>query len=288
MILEGIKVRDAHLSQLKGEIEKYTRAPSLAILQVGNRDDSTAYVAQKKKWGEEVGIDVSHVSFPETARTEDVREKIKELNSDDSVDGIIVQLPLPEGFDSTAIIGAISPEKDVDGLTDENQAKLLNGDLSGFIPATARGVFAILEYYNIEVKNREVVVLGRSRLVGGPIAALAKAKGAEVVVCHSKTENTAEIARTADILISATGVPGLVTKDFVKEGAVVIDVGINLVSGESLNEEIPTKKFVGDADFDEVKDIAGAITPVPGGVGPMTVISLLENVVFAYTKSQGV
>lgn len=288
MILDGTKVRDAHLSLLKEKVSMLEKAPKLAIIQVGNREDSTAYVEQKKKWGEEVGVMVSHEKFSEEISLEEIREKIKELNIDEDTDGIIVQLPLPDGFDVEVILGTINPEKDVDGLTGENQTKLLNGDLSGFIPATAKGVMSILRFYNIAVSGKKVVVLGRSRLVGGPIAALMKASGAEVEVCHSKTENTAGVAKTADILISATGIAGLVTREFVKPDAVVIDVGINLVSGESLNEEIPAKKFVGDVKFEEVKDIVSAITPVPGGVGPMTVVSLLENVVFAHNSCQGV
>jgi len=282
MILSGIEVRDAHLSQLKEETKKLSKEPVLAILQIGNRPDSSAYVEQKKKWGEEAGIKVLHEKFNEEVSEEEVKEKIKELNSNNFVSGIIIQLPLPDNFDSLDLINTIDPDKDVDGLTDENQKKLEEGDLSGFIPATAKGVLSLLEYYKIPIENKKIVVFGRSRLVGSPVANVMRAKGAEVEVCHSKTPNTKEIAKTADILISATGVPELVTGEYVKEGAVIIDIGINLISGESLNEEIPTKKFVGDVKYEEVKDVASAITPVPGGVGPMTVVSLLENVLEAY------
>lgn len=283
-ILDGTVVREHHVAMLRQRIVELDTPPVLHIIQIGSREDSTAYVAQKKKWGRQVGIVVKHTVFNEDVSFGDVEACIAELNGDKQIDGVIIQLPLPQHLDAVRLGNMIDPAKDVDGLTDTNQEKLRQGDLSGLLPATARGVISLLNHYHIGVRAMEVVVIGRSRLVGGPIAALLTARGAKVQVCHSETPDILTKAQAADIIVSATGVPGLVTKEYVKSGAVVIDVGINAVDGNSLEEEIPAKKFVGDVVFDEVKEVAAAITPVPGGVGPMTVVSLLENVTEAHMQ----
>jgi len=285
--LEGISIRDHKKEALIEEIQTFDTKPCLAILQVGKIEDSTIYIRQKKKFGESIGVGVSLFQFPETVQEQELIEVIQKLNTQKEITGIILQVPIPKHLDPIRIINTIDPQKDVDGLTDVNQLKLEKGE-KGIVPATARGIFSLLDYYNISVSGKKVVVLGRSCLVGKPVALLAQAREAIVHVCHSQTKNTQEIAKTADILISATGVAGLVTKDFVQDGAVVIDVGINLVTGEALEEEVPQKTFVGDVLYDDVFPHVSAMTPVPGGVGPMTVVSLFENLVDAYKmqKSQ--
>lgn len=282
-ILEGKTLRDKIIKELS---EKRV-SPKLAIIQVGNRPDSSAYINQKKKFGEKVGAVVEVFRFSEDTEQKYIEEKIGELNEDKSFHGIIVQLPVPKNINSFSLIENIDHRKDVDGLTSKNTKKLLLGDTSGLIPATAKGIMSLLSHYKIDPKGKKAVVIGRSQLVGYPIAQMLLAKDASVIICHSKTKNIPEIASQADILIVATGNPEFFGKEYVNNRQVVIDVGINLLEGKHLEEEVPDKKFVGDVKFDEVKDIVSAITPVPGGVGPMTVASLLQNLFFAYFSQQG-
>lgn len=267
-ILSGIEARNSRLPKLIVTIGRFSRVPRLVIVQVGDRPDSTAYINAKKAFAKKIGIDVELVHFPETVTQDEVIKSIKGKNSIESVSGIIVQLPLPAHIDPTPVIESIDPRKDADGLTQDNYLKLINNE-PGIVPATARGVNELLSYYNISLKGKKVAVVGRSRLVGNPIAVLCKRAGAEVIVCHSKTINLAQETSQADVVIVAVGRPGLITSKHVKTGAVVIDVGISKLTDGSIK---------GDADFDALKEKASAITPVPGGVGPMTVLGLFENI----------
>jgi methylenetetrahydrofolate dehydrogenase (NADP+)/methenyltetrahydrofolate cyclohydrolase len=278
MLLDGKKVRDALSADIGQRIQKLSVVPCLAIIQVGHREDSNLYVAQKIKTGEALGFSVAVRNFEDSASEEEITQHIQILNQDKKVHGIIVQLPLPASLDATRLIETIAVSKDVDGLTSVNVKKLVSGSKRGITPATARGVLSLLDFYDISVTGKNVVVVGRSALVGKPIALSLLTRDATVTVCHSKTQDLKRQTTKADILIVATGHPKLITKDYVSKGQVVVDVGINLVSGKALEEEIPEKKLVGDVDFDSVKDIVEMISPVPGGVGPLTVISLLQNV----------
>lgn len=273
LILSGTRAQEARVSYLQKKVDTLSRKPCLAIIQVGSISESTVYINQKKKMGLLVGIEVRHVSLPESISFDELVSQIQKNNTDSSVDGIIVQLPLPQYLDKQAVIEAIDPIKDADGLTLTNQTALQAG-LSGIpIPATARGVLSLLQHYNIPVKGRRVVVLGRSALVGAPVAKLVELAGATVTVCHSKTLNTKEVTRNADIVIVAIGKKHFVTKDFVSSGQVIVDVGINAGTRED-----KTRVLMGDVAYEEVLPFVSAITPVPGGVGPMTVVSLFENV----------
>ena len=278
ILLDGKKVRDALSADIGQRIQKLSVVPCLAIIQVGHREDSNLYVAQKIKTGEALGFSVTVRNFEDSASEEEITQHIQILNQDKKVHGIIVQLPLPASLDATRLIETIAVSKDVDGLTSVNVKKLVSGSKRGITPATARGVLSLLDFYDISVTGKNVVVVGRSALVGKPIALSLLTRDATVTVCHSKTQDLKRQTTKADILIVATGHPKLITKDHVSKGQVVVDVGINLVSGKALEEEIPEKKLVGDVDFDSVKDIVEMISPVPGGVGPLTVISLLQNV----------
>ncbi|MEN9912712.1 MAG: bifunctional methylenetetrahydrofolate dehydrogenase/methenyltetrahydrofolate cyclohydrolase FolD [Candidatus Parcubacteria bacterium] len=272
LLLDGRVVRAERLSLLAEKVEQLASVPTLAIIQVGDRDDSTAYIKAKKSFAEQVHIRTNHVHFPENVSEQEVIDTIGKLNADNETSGIILQLPLPAHLNSSKIIELINPKKDVDGLTDINQTLLLKNDSSAVIPATARGVKELLEYYHIDLKGKKIAVIGRSRLVGTPIAHMCAHLGADVIVCHSKTVDLAHETSKADIVIVAVGKSGLIGKNHLKEGVVVIDVGINRMSDGSLK---------GDVDFDVVKDVVSAITPVPGGVGQMTVLALFENLLDA-------
>ena len=292
-ILYGAPVREQIKMGLKKRVQKLGRNPVLVIVQVGDRDDSNIYIRNKIKFGEEIGIKVSLKKFTEDIKEEELIAEIEKLNLDNEINGMIVQLPLPENLDREKIVQSIDIKKDVDGLTSPlaSRSPLLEKEREEGIllvtPATARGVMALLDFYKIEVKGKKVVVIGRSKLAGGPIAESLKEKGGEVTVCHRSTENIASVCRGADILISATGQVGLVTKEFVREGQVVVDVGINRPHPSHeitppnpllLQEGGPKRpKIVGDVAFEEVELIVSAITPVPGGVGPLTVACLFEN-----------
>lgn len=251
-ILYGAPVREEIKQKLIERVKKLAKKPTLAIVQVGNREDSNIYVRNKQKFGEEIGVETK-IFRPEFE--EEIIGKIRELNEDKNISGIILQLPLPKGFDAEKIINLIKPEKDADGL------------VGGAVPATARGVMMLLDFYKITVIGKKAAVIGRSKLAGGPIAEMLKKNGAVVTVCNRSTENIAKICRNSDILISAAGQANLVTKDFVNENQVIVDVGINRING----------KLIGDVDFTEVESLVTAITPVPGGVGPLTVACLFQN-----------
>jgi 5,10-methylene-tetrahydrofolate dehydrogenase/methenyl tetrahydrofolate cyclohydrolase len=280
LLLNGKLARDAYKQRLIERIQKLPTAPTLALIQVGDNRESNIYIEQKKKFGLAIGAHVEHIHFPTETSPSIVESRIKELNTRNDIQGIIVQLPLPSHFDKQALIETISPAKDVDGLTNTNQ-DLINKGTPLLIPATPRGVSLLLEHYSIDVRGKKAVVFGRSRLVGSPLAALLRAKGASVEVCHSGTTNPKEISKQADLVFVAVGKPELIDSSYIRDGAVVVDIGINSLSGDKLDEEIPRRKVVGDVLFNDVEPHASAISPVPGGVGPMTVLSLFDNLILS-------
>ena len=246
--------------------------PTLIIYRIGDDPASAVYVRNKVRAAERVGIRAIVREYPEDRNEMGVIKRIEVDAKDPEIDGMMVQLPLPEGWDATELIERIPPEKDVDGLTYMNAGMAFIDDTAWHQPCTAKGIIWLLHENGIHLTGKHVVVVGRSEIVGKPVAMMALANNATVTICHSRTKNLAEMTRQADILIVAVGKPKLITADMVKPGAVVVDVGINR------NEE---GKLVGDVDFDGVKEVAGWITPVPGGVGPMTVAMLMHNTLYA-------
>jgi methylenetetrahydrofolate dehydrogenase (NADP+)/methenyltetrahydrofolate cyclohydrolase len=279
LILDGRAVREALMPALADKIKALSRPPHLVIFQVGDRPDSTSFIKAKTAFGSKIGASVEHVHLSDKVTQEELIGKIKGYNADQGVHGIIVQLPLPVALDQDAIIEAIAPSKDVDALTSYNVKRWMEGREDAIWPATTRGVKELLAHYRIDLFGKHAVVVGRSMLVGKPLAALCMNENATLTVCHSKTADLAAETKKADILIVAAGRPGLIGADHLKEGAIVIDVGINTVKGEKLEDEVPGRKMVGDVDFAAAQPVASALTPVPGGVGPMTVIALFENLV---------
>jgi methylenetetrahydrofolate dehydrogenase (NADP+)/methenyltetrahydrofolate cyclohydrolase len=281
IILDGKKIRDEAIPELARQVKEISAeqglVPTMAIIQVGERADSTSYINSKKNFAGRIGVEIRHIQLPETISQKELIDEVKKLNEDSTVQGIIVQLPLPLAIDRDTVIDTISPSKDVDGLTAHHVKRWLDGNEEAVMPATAEGIRKLLEYYKIDIFGKKVVVVGRSTLVGKPIVAMCLNENATVTVCHSKTADIASETKSADIIIVVTGKPGLIGKEAVREGQVIIDVGINTVEGEKLDDEIPQKTLVGDVDFDNVSPIVAAITPVPGGVGPMTVLALFEN-----------
>ncbi len=289
LILNGKTVRDSALIELKIKVQQFShtsthpparsRVPTLAIVQVGNRPDSTSYIKAKKTFAKKIGVEVEHIHLLANTPQTKIIEAINDLNSDKTVNGIIVQLPLPEGIERDTVIDAIDPRKDADGLTSYNIEQRFKG---GILPATARGVRELLAHYKITLNGKKVVVIGRSALVGKPIADMCEAGGAHVTVCHSKTPDLKTETQKADIIIVAVGKPGLITREHVKKGQVIIDVGITKSGEVGVVGELAESgksSIVGDVDFEVVKNIVSAISPVPGGVGPMTVLALFENVI---------
>jgi methylenetetrahydrofolate dehydrogenase (NADP+)/methenyltetrahydrofolate cyclohydrolase len=258
------------------------RPPGLAVLMVGDNPASAAYVGQKEKACARVGIASFGKHFAEDATQAELEQTIHALNQDDQVDGILVQLPLPDRLNSVALLNQIDPDKDADGLHPINLGRLLRGE-EGLRSCTPAGVMRLLEEYQISLKGKQAVVLGRSILVGKPLALMLLEQDATVTIAHSRTPDLAAIARTADILVAAVGRIGLVTPEMVKPGAVVIDVGINRMTDETTGKS----RLVGDVQFDALQDIASWITPVPGGVGAMTVTMLLHNTVWSYRQRLG-
>lgn len=277
-LIDGKKIADQILDKLKREISAVGgRPPGLAFILIGNDPASNLYVEKKQVACEHVGIQSHIINLDEKIDEKELLKEIEQLNLDETIDGIIVQQPLPPHIDTSLIVTSISPQKDVDGFHPLNLGKLMLGDQSGLIPCTPLGIFTLLQECGIETESKHVVILGRSNIVGKPLATLLsqKRKGANatVTIAHSMSENLPSIASQADILISAVGKAALVTPQFVKPGAVVIDVGVNRADGS----------VVGDVDFDAVSSIASHITPVPGGVGPMTIAMLLKNTFICYT-----
>ena len=296
MILDGKKIAAQIRAELREAVDSLRangmRAPKLAIVIVGNNPASETYVNNKMKACAEVGIEAVKIAYPSEITEQTLLNEVRRLNNDDAIDGFIVQLPLPEHITETTIMSAIDRRKDVDGLTPENVGRTVQG-LPSIISATPRGIRELLARYNIQTEGKHVVVIGRSNIVGKPVALLlmqrpylslpgmsaASLGDATVTICHSKTQDLKSICLTADIIIVAAGCPNLLTADMVREGATVIDVGINRVDDPTSPRGY---KLVGDADFEHVAPKAAFITPVPGGVGPMTIVSLLQNTLQAY------
>lgn len=269
-IINGKEIREALKQELQDKINKISESLKLVVIQVGDDPASNIYIKNKKKLCEELGILCEHKKFLEITE-QDLIQEIDNLNNDKTVTGILVQLPLPPEIDETKIIEKISPLKDVDGLTSQNMGKLFTGN-KALVPCTALGIIKMLEYLNIDLQGLNVTVVGRSKLVGLPLIALLLNKNCTVTVCHSKTKNLPEKTKNADVLIVAVGQKELITKDYVKDDAIVIDVGINRYQN----------KLYGDCNFNELLPKCKYITPVPGGVGPLTVIMLINNIIEAY------
>lgn len=277
-IIDGKKLAQKIRLELKTEAEKFKTRPKLAVILVGNDPASKIYVRNKNKACEEVGINYEEHVLEETTKMEDLLQLIDRLNSDDSINGILLQAPLPKHLEINRAFEEISPIKDVDGFNPINVGKLLIGE-DAFISCTPYGIIKMLEEYNIPIQGKNAVVVGRSNIVGKPLAQCLLNKNATVIICHSKTENLSNYTKNADILISAVGKANLITADMVKEGATVIDVGMN---------RSDNGKLCGDVDFENVKEIASYITPVPGGVGPMTITMLMNNVIKAYKMQNNI
>lgn len=267
--------------ELKAEVDRIKNlgvTPKLAVILASEDPASQIYVGKKRKMCEEMGILQEEYILDENISTEDIVEIVKKLNEDESVNGILVQLPLYKHIDMDEVLDSISEKKDVDGFHPLTLGKLFIGEKETFIPCTPKGIITILDDIGTEYVGKHAVVIGRSRIVGKPISQILLKKGATVTICHSKTDDISKYSKMADILIVAVGKPHIVTKNMVKDGAIVVDVGINRVDG----------KILGDVDTDEVVEIAGKITPVPGGVGLTTVLSLLENVVQAAKEQNNI
>jgi len=269
-VIDGKAVAAAVRERVKVDVDAYVeetgRTPGLATVLVGDDPASEIYVANKRRTTEEVGMRSIHHGPEASIREEELLDLVRELGEDDEVDGILVQLPLPAHIDSNVIVQAIDPKKDVDGLTPVNAGLLAHGT-PGLVPCTPTGVMELLSHEGVELEGAEAVVVGRSKLVGVPIARLLLSANATVTICHSRTRDLDATCRRADVLVAAVGVPRLLGAEAVKPGAVVIDVGMNRLEDG----------LAGDVDFDDAAEVAAAITPVPGGVGPMTIAMLLSN-----------
>lgn len=273
-IIDGKEVAASVRESIKKEVEvleKDGKKTGLAVIIVGNNPASRVYVNNKKKGCAEVGMESFEYALPEETTTDELLELVENLNNDTAVDGILCQLPLPSQIDEKRVLNAIAPNKDVDAFHPVNTGHIMIGDHS-FLPCTPAGIMEMLKHYNISVEGKECVVIGRSNIVGKPMAMLLLGQNGTVTICHSRTKNLKEVTRRADILVAAVGKAYFVTEDMVKDGVVVIDVGMNR------NAE---GKLCGDVDFDKVKDKCSFITPVPGGVGPMTITMLLKNTLTA-------
>jgi methylenetetrahydrofolate dehydrogenase (NADP+) / methenyltetrahydrofolate cyclohydrolase len=278
IVMDGKLISREIKATLRNETEvlkKQGIVPGLAAVLVGENPASVIYVRNKRKACEESGIYSEGHALPESTSQSDLINLIERLNKDPKIHGILVQLPLPKHHNVELVLNSISPDKDVDGLHPYNIGKLMMAD-PVFVPCTPAGVMAMLDFHSIPIEGRRAVVVGRSNLVGKPVAMLLMHRNATVTVCHSRTQNLAEICRSADILVAAMGKAKFVTEKMVKEGAAVIDVGIN---------RLPDGKLVGDVDYEAVSKRAGWITPVPGGVGPMTIAMLLQNTLLSAKRT---
>lgn len=272
-ILNGRELKKKQLEQLKEKLLKLQQPLGFAVIQVGHNEASNVYIRQKQKMAENLGYHFYHISLEDDILQEELIHVIQELNEDVSIDGILVQMPLPKHIDAKIVQDAIDPEKDIDGLNALNGGKLLKGE-DCLLPCTPSGIMTLLHEYQIPICGRHAVIVGRSELVGKPLALLLLNENATVTICHSHTQNLEQYTKTADILVCAVGKKDLIRGDMVKEGVVVIDVGMNRVDG----------KLYGDVTYDEVAPHCSYITPVPGGVGQMTVSELGENVYRAHQK----
>ena len=272
-ILDGKTLSEKLLNNIKEEITQNNYKPSLAVIIVGQDPASQIYVKRKNETAQLLGINSQLLSFPETITQSELETEIKKLAEDKNTHAILVQLPLPKHIDTQRIIEAIPPQKDVDGFHPYNLGRLFSGNTPCATACTPKGIMTLLKEYNIDVTGKNVVIVGRSTIVGKPLASLFINSNATVTICHSKTKNLKEICKTADILVSAIGKPKFFNKEFVKNNAIVIDVGINRNTDN---------KLVGDIDFEDVKDETSYITPVPKGVGPMTIATLMQNTLDLY------
>ena len=269
IILDGKKLRDKIFENLKQRLNNMSEKPTLAVILVGDNPASQIYVKNKKKTAENLGIYSIVINYPSNISEKILLDKIQELNNDNKITAILVQLPLPKHIDKFKIIDAIAPEKDVDGLTPYNSGKLFSGEEPYVYPCTPKGILLLLDEYNIELEGKHVVVIGRSNLVGKPVAQMLLNRNATVTMCHSHTKNLSDITKTADIVVSAVG-KNIIGEKMLKSDCVVVDVGIF----KDING-----KICGDVDFANASKIAAYISPVPGGVGPMTIASLMLNTV---------
>lgn len=280
-ILDGKQIAKDYGQGLQDQVEALKEkgfTPKLSVILVGNDGASQSYVRSKKKAAEKIGMISEIVHLEETATEEEVLNELNRLNNDDSVSGILVQVPLPKQVSEQKILEAINTEKDVDGFHPINIGKLYI-DEQTFVPCTPLGIMEILKHADIDLEGKNAVVIGRSHIVGQPVSKLLLQKNASVTILHSRSKDMASYLKDADVIVSAVGKPGLVTKDVVKEGAVIIDVG---------NTPDENGKLKGDVDYDAVKEIAGAITPVPGGVGPLTITMVLNNTLLAEKMRRGI
>ncbi|HHC9574846.1 TPA: bifunctional methylenetetrahydrofolate dehydrogenase/methenyltetrahydrofolate cyclohydrolase FolD [Staphylococcus aureus] len=280
-ILDGKQIAKDYRQGLQNQVEALKEkgfTPKLSVILVGNDGASQSYVRSKKKAAEKIGMISEIVHLEETATEEEALNELNRLNNDDSVSGILVQVPLPKQVSEQKILEAINPDKDVDGFHPINIGKLYI-DEQTFVPCTPLGIMEILKHADIDLEGKNAVVIGRSHIVGQPVSKLLLQKNASVTILHSRSKDMASYLKDADVIVSAVGKPGLVTKDVVKEGAVIIDVG---------NTPDENGKLKGDVDYDAVKEIAGAITPVPGGVGPLTITMVLNNTLLAEKMRRGI
>ncbi|WP_248499143.1 bifunctional methylenetetrahydrofolate dehydrogenase/methenyltetrahydrofolate cyclohydrolase FolD [Staphylococcus aureus] len=280
-ILDGKQIAKDYRQGLQNQVEALKEkgfTPKLSVILVGNDGASQSYVRSKKKAAEKIGMISEIVHLEETATEEEVLNELNRLNNDDSVSGILVQVPLPKQVSEQKILEAINPDKDVDGFHPINIGKLYI-DEQTFVPCTPLGIMEILKHADIDLEGKNAVVIGRSHIVGQPVSKLLLQKNASVTILHSRSKDMASYLKDADVIVSAVGKPGLVTKDVVKEGTVIIDVG---------NTPDENGKLKGDVDYDAVKEIAGAITPVPGGVGPLTITMVLNNTLLAEKMRRGI
>ncbi len=266
-ILDGKKLSVKILEDLADKLSKLSKKPHLVVILVGENSASRLYVGMKEKTAQRIGIKSTVLKYPENTSEQALLNKIQELNEDKDVDAILIQLPLPKHINSTNIIQAIYPKKDVDGFTPENIGKISIGVEPYAYPCTPKGILKLLEEYDINPEGKNVVIVGRSNIVGKPVAQMLLNKNATVTICHSHTKNISDITKTADILISAVGKHKVIRKEMIKPGCVIIDVGTSVING----------KTVGDVDFENLFELSSFITPVPGGVGPMTIACLMEN-----------
>ena len=276
-LIDGKKVAEKCKKNIEERIKRLNRTPGFAVIRIGEDEASKIYVRLKHKMSEELGINFTEYHLEENITQEDLISLIRKLNADDEVDGILLQSPIPYHLNILEAFQTIAPEKDVDGFSPINVGKLVQRQ-ECFAACTPTGVMTMLKEYNIPIEGKHAVVVGRSNIVGRPMAELLLNANATVTICHSKTQNLTEIVKSADILVVAIGKPKFVTADMIKEGAVVVDVGINRIPD--------SKKIVGDVDFENVKEKCSYITPVPGGVGPMTIMTLMDNVVTACERRE--
>ncbi|MFW5879554.1 MAG: bifunctional methylenetetrahydrofolate dehydrogenase/methenyltetrahydrofolate cyclohydrolase FolD [bacterium] len=267
-LIKGKELSEKIIEKVSKELTNYSKKPGLTVIIVGNDPASSVYVNKKKQKAEKAGFNSQVIELPDSVTQGELEKYIDNLNEDNTVDGILVQLPLPKHIDTYKIIEKIKPEKDVDGFHPVNVGKLVIGLKPFAVSCTPNGIIKLLEDKNIEIEGKHAVIIGRSNIVGKPMAALLLNKNATVTICHSRTRDLKEICKQADIIIAAVGIPKFIKKDWIKQGATVIDVGINRTD---------EGKLVGDVDFEEVSQKAEFITPVPGGVGPMTISMLLSN-----------